>query len=228
LSRTRTKALIGLVVVAAAAVSAYPISNTWGICGASVSPGPAAFTTPVAIVMGGVSGDQILSVHEGRDDQGPYCAIEWVPGPGTNNSAATLAALGQGTRTLPYVGLRGLPGGPGTPPANPPAQPSFFITYRPTNDPINPGWAAPPAVGAVGQLELCTIACHQFAEAMRSMVRFAYALTPPPAPFLTPQTYPPITVAMPHVSVPVFYAEVNVTVGSPAFCEFYKYDIDTL
>lgn len=219
--------MLGALAVVAAASIAYPLSWTWGACGGAASPGAAAFTTPVSIILGGGAGDQILSVHEGRDDAGPYVGIEWIPGPGTNNQPQTLQALSGGPRTL-FGPMRGIAGGPGTPP-NPPAQPSFFLFYRPTNDPVNPGWAAPPATAAVGQLESATLACHAFADAMRRMVRYANGLFPPPAPFITPQTYPPIPMAQPaFVSAPVFFAEVNLVPGTPGFCEFYKYDIDTL
>jgi hypothetical protein len=231
----RTKTIIAsaavLSVVASAAYAVVVFTNpTWGTCQAGASPGAATFNTGLALDIGNIvnygppggvnGGDFICSVREGRDARGPYAAIEAIPGP--NNAPGFQAAFGAAPKIPPLFQFGGGPGNN----LNGNPNPAVLLIYRPTDDPVNPGWAAPAPnpTAAAGQLEMATTACHHFAEAVRQAIAFQDKLN---AGTVTVPTFfaPGYPAGLPF-SVRI-WMEVDVAAGSPTLGEFYKYDITT-
>lgn len=219
----------GGVALAIAAVTAHGfVMNAPGAGAFSALPAnPALFGVQVRISPGAVAtggqGDTIVAVHEGRDGRSPYVAIEWIPNMAMH-PPATQALLGAAV---------GNPFFPSVAAVSPnPANPTIWFVYRPTNDPVNPGWIVPApgmvAPSAVGQLELAVQTCHDFANAVRQAIRFqseqdnAAAGTPlvgapPPPPVGIPGTF--------------YVADITVNIdlasGGPTMGEFYDYNITT-
>jgi hypothetical protein len=186
-------------VVAGAAYAAITLGPP-GTVGGAGPTSAAQFNTFLNLnleaVYTGTTKDFIVAVHEGRDTVGPFATIEFVPA--TNHPAPVLAYLA----TLPFQ-----------PSGSPPVPGAVQITYRPTNDPVNPGWLAPPApftpTAAAAQLEAAITATHQFAEAVRQCIRFQE------------------DIAAGVVVIPTPLVERDITPASPPFGDFYKYMIAT-
>jgi len=76
--------------------------------------------------------------------------------------------------------------------------------YRPTNDPIHPGWSNAP--GSAGQIEDAWTAAHAAAEAFRAYIAAA---------------------AYPAGVLPFIVVEIDINPGNVTRQEFYKFRVVT-
>jgi len=158
-------------------------------------------TNPVAA---GGYGDQIVTVEEGHDINSPFCQIGVLMGAA---NPAYGAAVGWAGNIQMYA--TGAPGWfypvPQAPQNPAPGQPVFVtFMYRPTNHPLNPGYAPPPPIGA-GLLEIQNSQVHQMAQAFAAL---RSAVPPANAPAAT-------------------WAEfaIDANPQAPSFLEFWQYRI---
>jgi len=170
-------ALVGMAGSAVAIAILFPAAGP-----SAVAPPPwgnfnFAMSINTATVANGGYGDQILTVEEGRDDTSPFCQISvllnpanpaWNPLIGVPGSPYTVQQFGNPLTLSAFYPPNAQIPWPGIP-NNPPVPALMLFTYRPTNDPENPGWAGPPATAAVGQLEADLAACHFVAEAFTAL-----------------------------------------------------------
>lgn len=224
------KTIFALVIVLAVSGAAYAtlIFTAGTVASTEVSPGASAFNAWINIDL--VKGDEILGIEVGRDDRSPFVAIVWAPGPMSNHSLVNPFHVPVGEDD----------GGPTGDPPPPPPEPStseppfqvdgaptlttypnppvhYRLIYRPTNDPINPGWTN--GLGTVPQIEQATLACERFATTVRRYCQdtragnFSVVWTPPPAPV--------------RWVYPILSVEIDPDPTSPTYLEFYKYDVPT-
>lgn len=231
------RAAIGLVVLSAMAFAAFTYHSgfrwTQGVVSVpEQSPGAAAFTHtfvintspggPTTPPPGGGFGDVIYAIEEGRDDRGPFCSIVWIPG---SSSPHRGMLPNHPCYPFEFGTLNGLI--PGIPPVTPDGSgrstgfdcaiapfvsPSgtgniYRMLYRPTNDPVNPGWNSTP--GAAGQIEDGIAAVHAVAQMFRQYIADQRAGT-----FV-------------GSGLPSIWLEVDVNPNSPTYNEFYKFRIQT-
>jgi len=226
---------IAVVVLSSIAMAAFIWSPTI-VSVPEVSPGATAFmhtffinTQPAA--SGGAKGgfgDVILAVEEGRDDRGPFAAV--IVQHGANSPHNLMLPVHQcyPGAMPPGAPAATAPDGPGGNPMGVdcsiqplPVGIRRRYMYRPTNDPVNPGWGVNGAAAAAGQVESGVVACHAVAEAIRqyaSDVRNARWSTPPPG-LLGPGV------------IPTIMLEVDFDTSNPWTSndlEFYKFKIQTL
>ena len=185
-------------------------------------------------------GDVIRSVDVGRDDRGPYCAIQWTPGPGSPHvpGAITHPCYPQSLMDMssqwpipllpPQWDGPGGEGG-GGPEIDCSLSTPFTLVYRPTNDPLNPGWTSLP--GSAGQLEDGLAACHAVAEEIRrhidsvtGVAPLAGSRFPAPAGGIAGSSTGGL---LPMIVIETEYSQ-SAEQSSPYYLEFYKFRIQTL
>jgi hypothetical protein len=217
--RGSSRIALALVALLALAGSAAAIVTLIAAAGpvAALAPAPGVFAMPVVIntqpIAVGGYGDQIVTVEEGRDSISPFCEIAVFINP-ANPSWAALGGAPGTPNTVPQMYARAsaaffypppVQGIWGTVQNNPPIPILLLFTYRPTNDPENPGWGAPPATAAVGQVESNLQAVHHVAQAFTSL-----RASVPPA-------------NAPACAWAEIYIDPNA--ANPSFLEFWQYHV---
>lgn len=230
-SRLWPRVAAGVIVLSAAAFAITWASGfRWTSGTVSVpeqSPGAATFThtfiintSPFVGTPPGF-GDAISTIEEGRDDRGPFCSIVWTPGSGSPHLHAGVSSHpcypyvfplfagqipfkpppgdGSGSETGFDCSIGSFVSGSGTL--------ALRMLYRPTNDPVNPGWSSIP--GSAGQIEDGVAAVHAVAEMFRQYVVDVRG-----------GTYQ-------GVGLPSIWLEVDMNPANPTYHEFYKFRIQT-